>query len=184
MTAEPVDTGWLLDLFVPGRPAPQGSKRHVGGGRLVESSKAVGPWRDLVAWHAAQEFRIAPLDGPLRVSLMFVMPRPSGTPKRTTPAAVKRPDLDKLVRSVFDALSGVVWRDDSQAVEIHAYKRLAELDETPGCRIRVASGAPRSARPASPARSAAQDGSAPAGACPGTPDAAATISGRELGESA
>jgi crossover junction endodeoxyribonuclease RusA len=143
VTAEIVDVDWTwdLDLFVPGRPAPQGSKRHVGGGRMVESSKAVGPWRTMVAWHAAQVYRGAPLDGPLRVALVFVMPRPSGTPKRSTPAAIKRPDTDKLSRAVFDALSGVVWRDDSQVVELHAFKRIAGIDEQPGANIRVGRGA-------------------------------------------
>lgn len=33
-----------------GLPAPQGSKRHVGEGRMVESSKRVKPWRRQVAW--------------------------------------------------------------------------------------------------------------------------------------
>lgn len=132
-----VDPRWVLDMFVPGRAAPQGSKKHVGGGIMVESSKAVAPWRTVVAWHAAQVFTGAPLDGPMRVQLEFVMPRPAGCPKRSTPPAIKRPDADKLARAVFDALSGVVWRDDSQAVDLHVVKRLAELNEQPGARIRV-----------------------------------------------
>ncbi|MFC5996932.1 RusA family crossover junction endodeoxyribonuclease [Pseudonocardia hispaniensis] len=131
------DTRWLLDLFVPGRPAPQGSKRHVGNGVLVESSKHVAPWRTTVAWHAAQAHTAAPLDGPLTVRIEFVMPRPSGTPKRATPPAIKRPDIDKLTRAVLDALSGVVWRDDSQVVDLHPTKRIAEIDEQPGARVRV-----------------------------------------------
>lgn len=129
----------VLDVFVPGQPAAQGSKRHVGGGRLVEQSKAVAPWRTLVAWYAAQGYTGgAPAVGPLAVRIEFVVRRPSGTPKRApTPAAVKRPDVDKQIRAVFDALSGVVWRDDSQAVDVHATKRIAERDEQPGARIRI-----------------------------------------------
>lgn len=126
-----------LDTFIPGKPAPQGSKRHVGRGILVESSKAVGPWRTLVAWHVAQEWRDAPLDGPIAVRLEFVMPRPSGTPKKVTPPAIKRPDVDKLQRAIFDAVTGVLWRDDSQVVDVCAIKRLAELDELPGCRLQA-----------------------------------------------
>jgi len=127
-----------VELFVPGRPAPQGSKRHVGNGILVESSKAVAPWRTTVAWHAAQTHTAAPLDGPLAVHIEFVMPRPAGCPKRTTPPAVKRPDIDKLARAVLDAITDVVVRDDSQIVDLHATKRLAALDEQPGAHIRVA----------------------------------------------
>src|SRR5690606_16868121 len=52
-----------LELFVPGRPAPQGSKRHVGNGVMLESSKAVAAWRTTIAWHAAQAYREPPLDG-------------------------------------------------------------------------------------------------------------------------
>jgi crossover junction endodeoxyribonuclease RusA len=132
------DLAWALDVFVPGRPAPQGSKRHVGNGIMVESSKAVAPWRTTVAWSVSQVWRDAPLAGPVQVELSFVMPRPTSTPKRrATPAAVKKPDLDKLQRAVFDALSRIVWSDDSVITEVRATKRIAELDEQPGCRIQV-----------------------------------------------
>lgn len=38
-----------VQFDVLGVPAAQGSKRHVGNGRMVESSKALHPWRDSVA---------------------------------------------------------------------------------------------------------------------------------------
>ncbi len=129
---------WEVSVFVPGRPAPQGSKRHVGNGVMVESSKALAPWRTTVAWHLAQAHRAAPLDGALFVVLEFVMPRPAACPKRSTPPAVKRPDLDKLIRGCLDAGSAVVWRDDAQIVRLDAKKRIAQLVEQPGAWIRVA----------------------------------------------
>ena len=132
-------SGLVLDVFVAGRPAPQGSKRHVGNGVMVESSKAVGPWRTLIAWSAAQAYRPAPVDGPGAVIGEFVMPRPKRIPKRLpTPPHTSKPDTDKLARGVLDALTGVVWRDDSQVVDLHGTKRYAELDEQPGAHIRVA----------------------------------------------
>lgn len=135
-----VGSDWELEVFVPGKPAAQGSKRHVGHGRMIEQSKAVGPWRERVAYAASQQRggQIIPRDVPLRVVLHFVMPRPASCPKRSTPAATKRPDADKMIRAVFDALTGVTWTDDSQVVAVSAFKRLAALDETPGCHIRVA----------------------------------------------
>lgn len=131
------DDFWALDVFVPGRPAPQGSKRHVGNGVLVESSKAVAPWRTTVAWQVSQVWRSAPLAGPVAVELEFVMPRPTSTSKRRTPPAIKKPDADKLIRAVLDALTKVVWSDDSVITEIRARKRLAEITEQPGCHILV-----------------------------------------------
>jgi len=127
---------------VAGRPAPQGSKRHVGRGVMIESSKAVKPWREDIrqAFLSVTPAEFQMLDGGLGlvVKLVFVMPRPTATPKSRTPAAVKRPDLDKLVRAVFDAIgSAGVWADDSQAVTVHAHKRLAELGETTGVMIHI-----------------------------------------------
>lgn len=127
-----------LHFFVPGRPAAQGSKRHVGNGRMIESSREVGPWREriaLTAHNAMLEAKLELFTTPLAVKLQFVLPRPKATPKSRTPAAVKKPDADKLTRAVFDALTSVCYRDDAQIVHIHVYKRLAELNETPGVYI-------------------------------------------------
>jgi len=146
-----VTTPTLLDAadvewFVPGSPAPQGSKRafrnkRTGGVILTESSKAVGPWRDRVALsaHNAMMGR-ALFDGAVGVCLNFVMPRPKSAPKSRTPKATKRPDVDKLARAILDSLTGVCFSDDSQVVSLSAYKRIAEIGETAGVSIRVEEG--------------------------------------------
>lgn len=128
-----------LDIFVPGRPAPQGSKRHVGNGRMVEMSKHVGAWREdvraacIAAWQG-----LAPLDGPLVLEVEFVRARPVSAPKRRTPAATTAPDLSKLVRSTEDAITSAgVWADDARVVRCISSKRCAEIGEVPGARIRI-----------------------------------------------
>jgi crossover junction endodeoxyribonuclease RusA len=130
-----------LSVFVPGHPAPQGSKRHVGGGVMAESSKKVKPWRSDIR-SALLDPAGMPLrffDGAVNVQLVFIMPRPLSAPKRTTPPATKKPDLDKLTRAVFDAIgSAGVWRDDSQVVGAVVSKRIAEIGETGGCRLTIA----------------------------------------------
>ena len=102
---------------VRGIPAPQGSKRHVGGGILIESSKKVAPWRDAVRLAAVEEMNgVTPFDGPLELRVTFTLVRPA-TVKRAMPHV--RPDLDKLVRSTMDALTDAgVWGDDCQVVRI------------------------------------------------------------------
>lgn len=124
-------------LFIPGVPAPQGSKRHVGHGRMIESSTAVGPWRERVALAVHNEHWPL-LSGPVAVDLTFVMPRPKSTPKTRTPPAIKRPDLDKMIRAVLDALTGITFADDAQVVELVANKRLADPGCQPGVWITVA----------------------------------------------
>lgn len=129
-------------LFVPGNPVPQGSKRHVGNGRLIESAKTLAPWRATI--RQALETTIPdPLDGPIAARVAFVMPRPKSTAKtRPTPAAVKRPDVDKLLRAVLDAGTGAAWHDDSQVVDVDLTKRIAELGEQPGVHLAIAAMTP------------------------------------------
>ena len=129
----------MLNVFVPGIPAPQGSKRHVGNGIMIESSKKVAPWRTIVGFTVGNEVT-SPIESgvPIYVRIEFVMPRPKTTPKaRPTPPAVKRPDLDKLIRAILDACSGVAWHDDSQVTSVAATKRIAEVDEVPGAQIQI-----------------------------------------------
>jgi crossover junction endodeoxyribonuclease RusA len=142
---EPAGAG-SISAWVAGVPAPQGSKRAYGAGRpggkirMVESSKRVAPWRTDVRQTFLNHHTWA-LGGSvaLVVKIVFVMPRPKATPKtRATPPAVKKPDLDKLVRAVLDALkSAGVYADDSQVTVLHAHKRIAELGEPTGAMIHV-----------------------------------------------
>ncbi|QKO02977.1 RusA-like Holliday junction resolvase [Gordonia phage TZGordon] len=132
-------------FYVPGHAAPQGSKRHVGGGRMIESSKRLKPWREDVHAAARRAFaasRFEPFTGPVDVRLDFIMPRPKSAPKTKQIPAVKRPDVDKLARAVLDALTGVAFADDSQVVELHARKQLHfQLPAGPGVGITITEGA-------------------------------------------
>lgn len=126
----------LTQIFIPGIPAPQGSKTgFIQGGRvvLVESSKKVKPWREAVAEHAKGDL----LEGPLAVEVEFVMPRTKAMGDKPAPPMIQRPDLDKLLRSTCDGLTGAAYKDDSQVVEIHASKRRAEPDEPTGAHITI-----------------------------------------------
>lgn len=131
-----------VNLFVAGHPAPQGSKRHVGNGVMVESSKRVAPWRqdirEAFLLNGEPIVQFGP-DQAVTVRLAFVMPRPKKlTAKRATPPHTSRPDVDKLLRAVLDALgSANIWGDDAQVVSQFALKRYAEPGETPGCHVQV-----------------------------------------------
>lgn len=136
------NTATTITFHVPGKPAPQGSKCHVGRGIMVESSKEVGPWRQLVTLAAHNAMSTAGrsiITGAVAVDVAFVMPRPKSTPKRRTPPATKYPDIDKCARAVLDAITHVIITNDSQVVDLHATKRLAEIDESPGAKITITS---------------------------------------------
>ncbi|MFT4295758.1 MAG: RusA family crossover junction endodeoxyribonuclease, partial [Micropruina sp.] len=126
--------------FVEGRPAPQGSHAYRGhrGGKpiLTESSKYVAPWRETIKLAAARHGGMLPA-GPVAVELDFLLPRPQRCPRPTPPAIKRVGDLDKLVRAVLDAITGVWIADDAHVTRLAATKRTAEPDETPGCAINV-----------------------------------------------
>lgn len=127
-----------MQFFVSGIPAPQGSKRHVGNGIMVEQA---GPrlkaWRDAVRVDCGVALReLEPFTGPIKLRITFQMPRPkdhyvSHNPARglkpTAPLMhIKAPDIDKLLRSTLDGLMfGGAYLDDSQVCAIDATKSYA-----------------------------------------------------------
>jgi crossover junction endodeoxyribonuclease RusA len=57
------------------------------------------------------------LAGPIAVRVTFTLHKPTTAPKRRKIWPSKRPDMDKLLRSTFDAIGAAgVWKDDSQVV--------------------------------------------------------------------
>ncbi|MGW5989500.1 RusA family crossover junction endodeoxyribonuclease [Streptomyces anulatus] len=143
MTTAPALTGaYLWDptpricVAVYGLAGPQGSKSPVGWGKsrktgraiplMRESSLKVKPWRENVqaAIRAALLTGEAQhLAGPVRADVTFTMPKPARAPKqrRTYPAV--SPDIDKLERSTYDAITQAqAWEDDGRVIESHTRK--------------------------------------------------------------
>ncbi len=118
-----------MTITVRGNPKPQGSKRFVGlskagRGILIESCKDVKNWREAVKWAAFEHCMIRedPIVGPVRVKMIFTLPKPKSAPKRRL-WPDRKPDLSKLVRSTEDALTDAgVWEDDARIVSCDAHK--------------------------------------------------------------
>jgi Holliday junction resolvase RusA-like endonuclease len=122
-------------------------------GKLVtfvkdSSGEAGKDWRRTVA-SAGEDARAgaALLDGPLYVEMTFLRQRPKGHFGSGRRAAIlkasaplyptTRPDATKLVRSAEDALTGVLWLDDSQIIVGPSEKVYAEANESEGVEIRI-----------------------------------------------
>jgi crossover junction endodeoxyribonuclease RusA len=127
-------------FFVPGIPAPQGSKSFKGfrGGKpiLAESSAKVKPWRTLVTTIAHEHGQH--VVGACHVELLFRLPRPASVSVKRRPFPCVKPDLDKLIRSTLDGLTDSgIFADDSQVVTITAEKQYTLNGDPPGCWVRV-----------------------------------------------
>jgi Holliday junction resolvase RusA-like endonuclease len=114
-----------ISFTVYGKPEPQGSIRAfmVGGKpRLTSDNAKLKPWRQQVALSALAERKgeVLQRDVPVVLEVLFCLDRPKSAAKRELPTV--KPDLDKLMRAVKDALKGILYEDDSQVVTIEAHK--------------------------------------------------------------
>jgi Holliday junction resolvase RusA-like endonuclease len=48
-----------------------------------------------------------------------------------------KPDVDNLAKALYDALKGIVWRDDSQIVQSFSDKLIAAGDEQPRVEVSI-----------------------------------------------
>ena len=142
-------------IFIPvrGLPAPQGSKRHIGHGIMIENSKKVKPWRQDVRAAAIDHYEGDIIGSAVEVEIIFLFARPKshyGTGKNANKLKQKAPefvtssatgDIDKLCRSTLDGLSakagGTVIKDDSLVVSLKAVKKYAKEGELLGAKISV-----------------------------------------------
>lgn len=107
---------------------PQGSSRafvNKKSGRAIVTSAnpKMKPYRHTVTQIACESLakanEIQPWAAkhvPVSIGFRFYVEKPSSVAKKRTEPVVK-PDLDKLIRSTTDALTGVLYHDDAQIVE-------------------------------------------------------------------
>jgi Holliday junction resolvase RusA-like endonuclease len=118
-----------IQFTVFGAAQPAGSKRafHRPGMKfpvIVDANPKAKLWKESVAREAARAMNGASLlDGPLILTAVFYRARPKshfgkrGLRRSAPTYPTGRPDVLKLTRGLEDAMSKVVYRDDSQIVE-------------------------------------------------------------------
>jgi len=137
-----------IAFFVAGRPVAQGNHRmgrRGGVSWLYDATKGLRGWREAVAWQARAAMGAEKqLSGPIVLGLAFYLERPkshctaTGALKANAPALpAVRPDADKVTRSCADAMTGIIYRDDAQVVELYVQKHYAGDNQAPGVEINV-----------------------------------------------
>jgi Holliday junction resolvase RusA-like endonuclease len=141
--ALPLETPRSVSFQVFGIPKPKGSARgfavmKAGKARAIvvaDNSKALKSWEGAVRTAAQDVVGQEYFTEAVTLAIDFWFGRPKSVSAKRRPYLTTKPDLSKLVRSAEDALTGVLFRDDSQVVEIHATKRY--VDGPAGARITV-----------------------------------------------
>lgn len=138
-------------FFVPGTPCAKGSMRgfvlhRTRRVRLVPDNKPkLLLWTSIVRKFASEVWNEPPTRDAVIVRLDVWFPRPkshygtgrnAGVLKASAPASHRqKPDWDKVVRGILDALTDVVYRDDCQVAGTPGLKMWASEECPPGVRV-------------------------------------------------
>ena len=140
-----------LYVEIPGAPVAQPRPRVTsfkdgqGNPRVrVYDPPAASKWKAETRYLIQVKFpNYKPMEGPISLRVIFYMPRPKtgwvSTQSRREKHLphTKKPDLDNLVKSLKDALTGAVWKDDSQVCSLSMTKVYAKHSESPRIKVLV-----------------------------------------------
>ncbi len=135
-----------ITFTVPGAAIPKARARvvKVKGRTMAFTPEKTVNFESLVSWTAKQAMEGKDMwMGPVKATIEVILPIPtSWSGKRKMEAAAdhiaptKKPDADNIQKALFDAMNEIVFKDDSQVVDIHCWKRYGLTPET---RIRIES---------------------------------------------
>ncbi|MDG5470533.1 RusA family crossover junction endodeoxyribonuclease [Jeotgalibacillus sp. ET6] len=121
----------MIEYEILGEPVAQGRPRAStvnGYVQMIDPTKSRN-YKEYVRLVASQYALSEPLEGPLKIRVNVYRPLLKNFSKKKAAAAeagllrpTTKPDIDNLVKGVKDACNKVLWRDDSQVVELKASK--------------------------------------------------------------
>jgi Holliday junction resolvase RusA-like endonuclease len=83
----------------------------------------------------AIQYALKPLgytENPVAVVIIFKYRIPKSWTKKKKldpPQHTSKPDIDNLIKSVMDAMNGIVYKDDGQVVSVYGVKMYGDNDE-------------------------------------------------------
>jgi crossover junction endodeoxyribonuclease RusA len=122
----------MFEIFVPGEPRPQGSKKAFQRGLkivLVEANKELPAWREQMrkAFEMKMLERDTPFSTAVSVSITFWLTRPKSVKRQYATGTY---DIDKLTRAVLDSLQDKVLTNDNLVVDLAVRKTYADHHES------------------------------------------------------
>jgi len=120
-------TGRQMVLQVMVEPVPQGSMRSIRTkhGKTVTIHSAgsrLAVYRAAINEAARAKWKGGPSAGPIKIGITFYFLPPKKPRHKVFPITRRVGDIDKLERAVLDALTNVVYIDDSQVVKVEKVK--------------------------------------------------------------
>lgn len=101
---------------------PSTNNLYLNVGKRRVLTRAARDYKEQAGWAARSQYRGKPLTGPLAVEIQLVWPDK------------RKHDIDNI-KALLDALTGIVWEDDGQIVDLHTLKDIDPSD--PHTEVRV-----------------------------------------------
>ena len=125
----------MFEIF--GVPAPQKRARFHRIGKFVSTYDPQRVDKKKIQWQLRSLYREEPIKTPVIVEVLFGLPIPQKTSKVKTRqmlqgdiVPMKKPDIDNLLKFILDCLTGILFDDDSQIIEVKAKKFYSETPRT------------------------------------------------------
>lgn len=125
----------MISFTVYGEPVAQGRPRAttINGQVRMYDPKKSREFKDYVKLVASEYRPEQLLEGPLYLEVKIFKPSLKSFSKKKKAAAERgevrpttKPDVDNYVKSIKDACNKVIWKDDSQIVDLHVSKFYSE----------------------------------------------------------
>lgn len=133
-----------VQFLVPGEPVGKGRPRigRVGGHARMFTPEKTANYERLIALAGSEAMAGRTLlEGAVMVEMRIVLAIPRSMSKKKQSMALageifptKKPDMDNVIKAIYDGLNGVVWKDDVQVVDAFVRKRYGEV---PGVHVRI-----------------------------------------------
>lgn len=133
-----------VQFLVPGEPVGKGRPRigRVGGHARMFTLQKTASYEGLIALAGTEAMAGRTLlEGAVMVEMRIVLAIPQSMSKKRKAQAIagelfptKKPDMDNVIKAIYDGLNGVVWKDDVQVVDAFVRKRYGEV---PGVHVRI-----------------------------------------------
>lgn len=127
----------MISFIVPGTPVGKGRPKFARRGNFVAAytPEKTASYENLVKITAMEAMQGRPvIEGAALVEIsLFVTPPESWSEKKKRAALdgdifpTSKPDIDNVVKGIFDACNEIVWHDDKQVCDVRIRKRYARI---------------------------------------------------------
>lgn len=122
-----------IAFVIPGTPVGKGRPKFARRGNFVTTytPEKTASYENLVKVKAHEAMNGRPaIEGAVSVVVaLYVTPPASWSQKKQRAALAgeifptSKPDVDNVIKGIFDACNEIVWRDDKQACDVRVIKR-------------------------------------------------------------